>query len=158
MKIALPLLLLGLAAASPAFAQEDTPFTDAVLMKAGSCFDAPPESTFATLVALCTKADEDMAQMRVAKIDATSNELSIYYAMSATVLTTLGGAQAQVDQSRSARSCQTQERAWASASRIDPSTSLSHGADMRQVKADVGRVITICRKDFPAPAGAPPSP
>lgn len=158
MKIVLPLLLLSLAAAGPALAQEETPFTDAVLTTAGACFAAPADATFPMVVSLCTKADDEMAKLLREKTDTTASEASVFHSMYATVLSTLGGAQAQVDRARSARSCQTQERAWVSATLINPATSATHGDDMRQVKSDIARVISICRKDFPAAPGAPSLP
>src|ERR1700741_3588915 len=112
-RLALAVLVFALAA-SPASAQQSTPFTDAMLLIAQPCIEGPTIDT-------CTKADHDIVA-RAAQ-DPTlqpGHDQNVYRSMRSFISISLGVEMGKADGARSQRSCLKMEQAWQDAALIQP--------------------------------------
>lgn len=159
MRMLMP-LIVALAATPMAVAQDDI---------------AAIDRTYASLVAACLAAHSDTAITAATREKACRDDLgrtdahftsrtqpslheaNVYHMHRAFLLVEIGGAYLFADGMRSQRACTQTEAGWDEMTRIVAGhSSAAHEADFRQMRANIGAAVEICRRDYGTPPGAVP--
>ena len=149
-------LVLALALAAPALAQQDQPVSTRILLAGNSCTAAAdagggPQGVIDT----CNKAITDIQTIKAAST-LNPHETNLYNVMLSLAHTTIGSKMGAIDGARTSRVCGELETSWGFLSKLIPGNSPpDYASDMYALQQRAVPAVKVCRSEFPAPAGAP---